>query len=271
MKHECPICYKCIKEHGKCSEVIPLEDIISEVKSSELFRDLEQSLKDVLENIKRIREDRENNVKSIQTQKKKITMEIDSIKTQIIQHLEKLKGSVIKELEQVYDDHTCRIQSIISSLKDHEHEIKLCSTEFENITKYASDLQTFLGMREIQSKVTDNESRLKTMISNKSLENVDLQLIINDKVQGFLISEKFGTITIKESSSACTNIATKKIKQAQISSPNTVLPIRNISVDLKQTFDTSCEWPSGCSLTRTRKLGATFSQITMPTTLNEYH
>ncbi|CAC5399681.1 unnamed protein product [Mytilus coruscus] len=69
MKHECPICYKCIKEHGKCTEVISLEDVISEVKSSELLRDLEQSLEVVPENIKRIREDREDNVKSIQNSK----------------------------------------------------------------------------------------------------------------------------------------------------------------------------------------------------------
>ncbi|CAG2253509.1 unnamed protein product [Mytilus edulis] len=91
MKHESPICYKCIKEHGKCSEVIPLEDVISEVKSSELFRDLEQRLKDGLGNIKRIQKDREDNFKTFQTQKKKITNEIDYIRMQIIQYLDKLK------------------------------------------------------------------------------------------------------------------------------------------------------------------------------------
>ncbi|CAC5399682.1 unnamed protein product [Mytilus coruscus] len=139
----------------------------------------------------------------------------------------------------------------ISSLKDQEHKIKHCSTELENITKFASDLQTFLGMREIQSKVTDNECRLKSMIANKSLENVDIQLIINDKVQGLLASEKFGSITIKQSPSPCTNIHSKKIRQAQISAPNIMQPISNFSVNLKQKFDTPFEWPTGCSMTRT--------------------
>lgn len=97
MTHESPICYKCLKEHGKCSEVIPLEDVIGAIKRSELFRDLEQSVEDVFENIKRIREDREKNVQSIQTQKKNITMEIDSIKKRINQYLDKLKDSVIKD------------------------------------------------------------------------------------------------------------------------------------------------------------------------------
>ncbi|CAC5399686.1 unnamed protein product [Mytilus coruscus] len=190
MKHDCPICYKCIKEHGKCTDVIPLEDVIGEIKSSELFRDLEQSLGDVLENIKRIRKDRENNIQSIKTQKEEITMKIDRIRTRVNQYLERLKEYVIIELGQVYDNYNGRIQSTISSLKDQEHEIGKCSTEFENITIYASDLQTFLGMREIQSKVTDNESRLKSMIANKSLDNVDIQFTIDEKVSDILTSIK---------------------------------------------------------------------------------
>ncbi|CAG2205880.1 unnamed protein product [Mytilus edulis] len=199
MTHESPICYKCIKEHGKCSEVIPLEDVISEVKSSELFRDLEQSLRDVLENIKRIRDDRENNAKL-----------------------------------------------------DQEQEIKLCSTEFENITKYASDLQTFLGMREIKSKVTNNESRLMSMIANKSLKNVDMQLTIDDKIQDLLTSvKKFGSIMIKESPSAYTNIISRKTRQAQISVPHRMISINSISVDFTQKLNTACKWLTGC--TRTRK------------------
>ncbi|XP_076116798.1 uncharacterized protein LOC143084274 [Mytilus galloprovincialis] len=251
MTHECPICYKCIKEHGKCCDVISLEDIISEVKCSELFRDLEQSLKDVLEHITRIRDDRENNIKSIQNQKKKITMEIDQIKTQVNQHIDKLKESAIKELEQIYEDHSCRIQSIVSSLKDQEHEINLCSTEFVNITKYASDLQTFLGMREIQSKLTDNESRLKSMIANKSLEKIDIQLAVNEKVSGILTSIKaFGSITIEKGPFACINISSKKTRQAQITALNRRHSINTIVVELNKKLATECKLPHGCSITQ---------------------
>lgn len=31
IKHEYPICYKCIKEHGKCIEVVPLEEVVNQV------------------------------------------------------------------------------------------------------------------------------------------------------------------------------------------------------------------------------------------------
>lgn len=91
MKHECPLCYKCKTEHGKCNQVVPLEDVVSDVKTSEVFRDLEQSLADILMNIKRIRDDREKNLKSIKNQKMEITMEIDKIKTEINHQFDKLK------------------------------------------------------------------------------------------------------------------------------------------------------------------------------------
>lgn len=54
LKHECPICYKCINEHGKCGELILFEDITNDVKASEVFRDMEQSLGDLIVNINRI-------------------------------------------------------------------------------------------------------------------------------------------------------------------------------------------------------------------------
>ncbi|XP_071121919.1 uncharacterized protein [Mytilus edulis] len=110
---------------------------------------------------------------------------------------------------------------------------------------------SFLGMREIQLKVTDNESRLKSMITNKSLENVDMQLTIDDKIQDFLKSAgKFGSIIIRESPSICTNISSKKTRQAQISAPYTMQSVNNISVEFNMKLNTLCSRPRGCTITR---------------------
>ncbi|CAC5382921.1 unnamed protein product [Mytilus coruscus] len=250
IKHECPICYKCIKEHGNCNEVVPLEDVCSEVKTSELFRDLEQSLKDVLENIKRFQKDKEENFKYFQTQMKDIPIEIDRIKTQIKQHLDKLKKEFLTELEQVHNTNNGRIQSIISSLNDQQNEISNYSTELENIKKYASDLQTFLGMREIQSKVINNERLLKSKMGNKSLFNLNIQLVKDDKIQEILTSvKKFGSILIREIPSANTYMVNKKTGQAQIHVPNKIQSINNISVKFNQKVYSQYEETKECSIT----------------------
>ncbi|CAG2241842.1 unnamed protein product [Mytilus edulis] len=251
IKHECLICYKCITKHGKCDQVIPLEEVVSNVKTSELFRDLEQSLKDALENIKRIHEDRENNFKSFQTQKRKISMEIEKIKAQINQHLDELKEDFIKELKKVHHNINDEIQLIIASLKDQEKEMEHCDRTLQYMKRFASDLQTFLGMREVQSKVTDTETRLRSMIANESLDNVGMKFELDDKMQDILSSVKtFGSISVTKSPSAETNMFNKKTRQAQISVPYRMQSIKNLSVDFKQTLDTSCEWLRGCSITR---------------------
>lgn len=95
-KHECPICHKCYKEHRQCVDIVPLDNVVSEIKTSESLRDLEQSLDDILQNIKRFRADRDNNVISITRQKNDITMEIDSMKMLINNHLDTLKEDFLK-------------------------------------------------------------------------------------------------------------------------------------------------------------------------------
>ncbi|CAC5382926.1 unnamed protein product [Mytilus coruscus] len=220
MKHECPLCYKCITKHGKCNQVVPLEDVVSKVKTSEVFLNLEQSLEDILMNIKRIRDDRENNLKSIKNQKLEITMKIDRTITQINHQFNKLKDELMKELEQVYHVHNDRIQLIISSLSDQENEITNCSMKFENIRKYASDLQLFLGKKDIQSKIADNEKRLTSIIENESLKNIDIKLVIDDKILDILTSIKsFGSILTRESLSGIDTITKDKNKQAQMLVP----------------------------------------------------
>ncbi|CAG2226832.1 unnamed protein product [Mytilus edulis] len=42
-KHESPICNKCVKDHGKCGEIISLDEIVMDIITSESFADLEQN------------------------------------------------------------------------------------------------------------------------------------------------------------------------------------------------------------------------------------
>ncbi|CAC5401298.1 unnamed protein product [Mytilus coruscus] len=71
VKHECPICSKCIKEHGNCGGLTILEEVALDIKSSEVFREMEQSVNDLMVNISRIRSDRESNLKIIKVKRHK--------------------------------------------------------------------------------------------------------------------------------------------------------------------------------------------------------
>ncbi|VDI04798.1 Hypothetical predicted protein [Mytilus galloprovincialis] len=112
--------------------------------------------------------------------------------------------------------------------------------EIQNIKRYASDLQTFISMRVLQSKVTENDRRLESMIKNESLENVTIQLTIDDKIKSILtFVNTFGRILIKKSSPDKTHMQSHKNKQALASMPNTIQSINNFSIALELKIDTS--------------------------------
>ncbi|XP_071150534.1 RING finger protein 207-like [Mytilus edulis] len=88
--HAIIICFKGIKEHQKCN-VIPLDEVTSNAKTSGHFQDLETILIDLLQNINRIMNDRQANLESIEERKELHLAEIQEIRNQINEHLDKLE------------------------------------------------------------------------------------------------------------------------------------------------------------------------------------
>ncbi|CAC5417617.1 unnamed protein product [Mytilus coruscus] len=111
-RHECPICYKCIQDHVKCIDIIPLEMVIQEPKTSQIFHDLDQSISDVHTNIMRMRKCRENNMTEITDQCKSAVRKIRDFRKTFNNHLD------------------CIEQNLMTSL--HDIEIKYCKKDTRN-------------------------------------------------------------------------------------------------------------------------------------------
>ncbi|CAC5389890.1 unnamed protein product [Mytilus coruscus] len=217
VKHECPICYKCINEHGKCGELILFEVVVNDVKASELFRDMEQSLSDLIVNINQIKKDRESNIDMIKNKRKYVIEEVTHMRNQINQHLDNMQYVLMKELDKVENECCEKIQLLVSSLNDIYNAISQCNTEIENMKKYASDIQMFLGMREIQKKIIINEKCVHSMIENMEIMKVDIDYVVDGTLPDFLTNTKpFGSIAVTSSPSDGSDLVSSKEKQAQI-------------------------------------------------------
>ncbi|CAG2244143.1 unnamed protein product [Mytilus edulis] len=249
VKHEVPICYKCIKEHGNCGELALLEDLARDIKSSELFQDMEQSLNDIKVNFNQIREDRECNIKTIKDKKKQIIEDVSCFKKQINSHIDQLQENILKELDKVETECCEKIYSIVSSINDQDTEIIQYDVEIENIKKYASDLQAFLGMREIQKNINKNEHCIKSMIQNKNLERVSLDFNVETKLRDFFTNVKtFGSIIVDSCQTNNIELVRKKDRQAQILA-TVEQSINNIKLNFKRELKTSCKLTRGCCVT----------------------
>ena len=98
-EHERPCCRICILEnHKTCNNVTILENIIKNVKTSNLFSEIERLIDELIETIGKIRQNREKNTSAVKEQKMLVESEILELRKKIDKHLDKLQESLMKEL-----------------------------------------------------------------------------------------------------------------------------------------------------------------------------
>ena len=93
-EHECPCCRMCIVEnHGDCNNVTVMEKIIKKVKTSTIFTEIEHLIKEMIETISNIRQNRDTNSSAVKEQKPIIENAIHELRTKINNHLDKFHVS----------------------------------------------------------------------------------------------------------------------------------------------------------------------------------
>ena len=58
-----------IENHNDCKEIAAIDDVIKNVKTSNAFLEIEQTLTEVFQNIVKMRQDREQNLKSVKEER----------------------------------------------------------------------------------------------------------------------------------------------------------------------------------------------------------
>ncbi|XP_052065980.1 uncharacterized protein LOC127705676 [Mytilus californianus] len=238
--HECPCCRNCIVEsHNKCQQFSKLEDVINNVKSSNAFYEIEQTLEEVAENIEKIRQDRQNNLKTLPETRKQIEKEIQKTKSAINDHIDKIQADIIKELYASEDKESKKIRQLLNSLEDKQQEISLLQRSISDIKQHASDLQTFVSMKRIEKEVSGKNEYLNSISSNENLKQIVLSFNINTAIQNLISGiPNFGKIMV-ESKLSDIELSTNKQKQAQMMVTELLSrSFENISLKLQQTINT---------------------------------
>ncbi|XP_071121455.1 tripartite motif-containing protein 2-like [Mytilus edulis] len=244
--HECPCCRNCIVEsHNKCHEILKIEDVINNVKSSNAFFEIEQTLKEVGENIEKIREDRQNNLKTLPETRKQIEKEILETRTSINNHIDKIQADIIKELYATADQESKQIHQLLNSLEEKQQGIAILQGSISDIKQHASDLQTFLSMKRIEKEVFDKNEFIRSISSSDHLKQIVLSLNINTAIKNLITDiPNFGKIIV-ESIPSNIELTTRKQKQAQLMVAK--VPSRsfeNISLNFQQTINTKESKPN---------------------------
>ncbi|VDI12817.1 Hypothetical predicted protein [Mytilus galloprovincialis] len=249
-QHDCPCCKKCIVEtHNECKEFVDIDDVVKDVKSSNAFLDIEHTLAEISENVKKILRDREDNLVAIKEARKKVESEIKMTKSKIVSYLDKLQEIILSELIKTEESESKRIQKVLTSVQQTEKDVTEYQHDIASIKQHASDLQTFLVLKHIEHDVEEKDKFIQRLMKNKDLNLTTLSWKISSGVQNFQTSlAKFGNIVV-ESKSSGINIARRKHKQAQtmVMAPST-LSLEKIKLELRKTVNTRGNNITGCSM-----------------------
>ena len=201
--HDCSCCRKCtIENHKECKDVVLIEDIIQDVKTSASFDALQQQLSVISKNITRFRENRQANTDLKRKQKERIEKDIRYLLETINNHLDELQEKLTRELIEIEVKTNNGIQELLTTLQRKEEEIYQSQVNIENIKKYTSELQAFLDLKQIQRISMKNETCIQSLVEDGNFKETKLSFKVDDQICNLFNNvNSFGEINIETKSS----------------------------------------------------------------------
>jgi hypothetical protein len=239
-----------VENHGDCKNATIMEKIIKNVKTSTMFTDMEYLIKEMIEIIGNIRQNRKTNSSGVKEQKRIIENEIQELRTTINTHLDKLQENLTTELNEAEIQVTDETRELLVSLDEKQKELTEYQTKMVNIKRYASDLQTFIAVKQIEKDVETNDMCLQSLLNGDRLNQANLSCKIDTDLRTITTSiKKLGEVVV-ESKPCDMTFARKQDKQAQmmVSDLSPSMSVQNIQMKLTQKINIKGIGITGCSL-----------------------
>jgi predicted nuclease with TOPRIM domain len=108
---------------------------------------------------------------------------------------------VLTEVEQNVTDET---HDLMVSLDEKQKELSEYQTNIFNIKKYASDLQTYLSIKQIEKEVETLDTCLQSIVNSDSLSQVSLSYKIDTDLKTITTNiQKFGEVVVESKPCHC--------------------------------------------------------------------
>ncbi|CAC5425051.1 unnamed protein product [Mytilus coruscus] len=241
--HEMPCCCKC------ANEVVNLDDIIKNAKASSSFQEIEETLAEVVDNIKESQKIYRGNITSLSENRKQIEKQIQVIRFKIDTHLNQIQKKLVDELQEVEETERRNVSQLLKTLEEKENNFKKFQNSIANIKHHASDLQTFMSIKQIEQDLANEEEFTQSCLVG---DKVNTRVITSNIDESFEIIKKhvqtFGEIAVVLNPNIAA-LRERKNKQAQIIIPKIqTKTIENITARLQDTIKTTSKGVKGCCI-----------------------
>ncbi|XP_071123643.1 uncharacterized protein [Mytilus edulis] len=246
--HDCPCCKKCIiDEHNECKEFVDIDDVIKNVKLSNAFNEIELTLSCMVEYIKRVKKDCDENLLSIKEQKEQIETKIIQARVAINNHLNLLEQTLIETLSLTIAKKNTKIHHFLKLVEKTDKEIKDFQSNHLKIKEHASELQTFLFLKQMEHDIATTEEYIQSINKSGSLNHHHFSLKIDTTLEKLAINVTvFGKI-VEETRPSDILFVRHNNKQAQIL-PVPAKSIDDLKLTLVQSINTYSEDVRGCTM-----------------------
>jgi hypothetical protein len=249
-EHENVCCRKCVFTcHKNCKDLVPLEDVVENVKSSGSVQEMEHLFDDLTKNIKTIIASGQDNLDMLNETKAGIEKEINQTRLAINGYLDKLEKELLTKLQEASDSVKDQIMELVATLEEKEREILECQDNLQHIKSHATDLQTFLGLKQIEAEITKNERFVQSLIDDQKIYKSMLHCKIDHALKTLTTDVHcFGAVTTSITPCDIT-LVRRKDKQAQMMvAGGPSRSIGNICLNLKHQLATGGNQITGCSI-----------------------
>ncbi|XP_063426137.1 uncharacterized protein LOC134709943 [Mytilus trossulus] len=201
--HDCPCCVTCITDtHNKCQDLKPLSDILKQVKSSASVQLCEKDLNNVKENLEEIIKYLLRRIDANNNQKTKAAEQVRSMRKSIDDFLNKLEQEIFYDLESKHSKLKSKTNFLLQQVTQKANEISQLQNEFSKMSQSATELQMFIGLREIEKTTSKVAKYIDELKSGDNLEEKKLEVRSSSAQQTILQDVKsFGDININTSQS----------------------------------------------------------------------
>ncbi|CAG2223905.1 unnamed protein product [Mytilus edulis] len=176
--HDCACCMKCIKDkHDNCKGLVPLGDVVGNIKSSASVFQIETDLFNLLENLKTINIFFSENLSALEKQKTEAISRVHTMRRSINDHLDKLEESLLNDIRSEFTTLQETIENLKSEIDSKTNQVEEKQGDYFKMIEFSTDLQTYFGLHEVEKVIKQEEQYIQNL---KSADNLREKKILFD-------------------------------------------------------------------------------------------
>ncbi|XP_052065946.1 uncharacterized protein LOC127705657 [Mytilus californianus] len=211
--HDKPLCIDCVDQHKSCSQLVSLDKVAANAKQSTALADLEDTISGALNNVGKCIKNQEKSGIEFDKQESLIKKTIQKTREKLNQHLDLLEQKLIQNLSTKNVNCKSAYGEVLHQLYLADKKLNQLKREIGTMKQMASDVQVFLGTREINKTVSEEIKSIKSILS--STKYFEIKLEINPSVTSlFEIDNELGIVSLTEKKSRL-EFKDVKLDQAQ--------------------------------------------------------